>query len=316
MCTSLTYSSQNGSHFLARTMDFAINLQARPTFIPRHYHFNLAFDPSGFKTKYSFIGSSRFVENYILSDGFNELGFGIAALYFETKAKYSEKPEPSKINFESSELVAWALGNITSVNDFKEKLSTINFVHSKIKFLQVNVPLHWIISDKSGKTSVLEVTDSGYHLYDNEVGIMTNSPDFNWHLDNLSHYNHLQPSETESKIYGNYVAKLDGPGFGAFGLPGDFTSTSRFIRTAFIKSYVEPAINTYEGIMNINRILDSVNIPKGIKINSQGLSDYTQYIAIMDLTNNKYYFKTYDSLSFMEFSLSKELTEQKNVINF
>lgn len=68
--------------------------------------------------------------------------------------------------------------------------------------------------------------------------------------------------------------------------------------------------------MNINRILDSVNIPKGIKINSQGLSDYTQYIAIMDLTNNKYYFKTYDSLSFMEFSLSKELTEQKNVINF
>jgi penicillin V amidase len=68
--------------------------------------------------------------------------------------------------------------------------------------------------------------------------------------------------------------------------------------------------------MNINRNLDSVNIPKGIKINSQGLSDYTQYIAIMDLTNNKYYFKTYDSLSFMEFSLSKELTEQKNVINF
>jgi penicillin V amidase len=316
MCTSFTYSSQDGGHFLARTMDFTVNLGAKPVFIPRHYHFDLEFDQNGYETKYSFIGASRFVEKYILSDGFNEQGFGIAVLYFDPKAKYSESTEASKMNFEASELVAWALGNISSVDDFAKKLSSINLVNSQNKFLQINVPLHWIITDKTGKTAVLEITSSGYHLYDNEVGVMTNSPDFNWHLDNLAHYNHLQPTEAKSKTYGKYVAKLDGPGFGAVGLPGDFTSASRFIRATFIKSYMEPAVNITDGIRNISYILNSVNIPKGIKINSNGLSDYTQYTAIMDLTNHKYYFKTYDSLSFQEFTLTEELLEQEEVSHF
>ncbi|MBK0084417.1 choloylglycine hydrolase family protein [Lactococcus sp. S64] len=316
MCTSLTYNSQDGGHFLARTMDFAINFEASPIFIPRHYHFDLEFDKNGYETKYSFIGASRFVENYIFSDGFNEQGFSIAVLYFNPKAKYAETTEESKINFEASELVAWALGNACSVDDFAKKIPSMNVVNSKNKFLKINVPLHWIISDKTGKTAVLEITSTGYHLYDNEVGVMTNSPDFNWHLDNLAHYNHLQPTESKAKTYGKYVSKLDGPGFGMVGLPGDFTSASRFIRTTFIKSYMEPAVNITDGIRNISYILNSVNIPKGIKINSDGLSDYTQYTAIMDLTNNKYYFKTYDSLSFKEFTLSKELLEQAEVYQF
>lgn len=316
MCTSLTYNSQDGGHFLARTMDFAINFEANPVFIPRHYHFDLEFDKNGYETKYSFIGASRFVENYIFSDGFNEQGFGIAVLYFNPKAKYAETTEESKINFEASELVAWALGNTCSVDDFAKKIPSMNVVNSKNKFLKINVPLHWIISDKTGKTAVLEITSTGYHLYDDEVGVMTNSPDFNWHLDNLGHYNHLQPTESKAKTYGKYVSKLDGPGFGMVGLPGDFTSASRFIRTTFIKSYMEPAVNIADGIRNISYILNSVNIPKGIKINSDGLSDYTQYTAIMDLTNNKYYFKTYDSLSFKEFTLSKELLEQAEVYQF
>lgn len=141
MCTSFTYSSQDGGHFLARTMDFAINLEAKPIFIPRHYHFDLQFDQSGFETKYSFIGASRFVENYIFSDGFNEQGFGIAVLYFDPKAKYSKTPKSSKLNFEASELVAWALGNISSVEDFSDILPSIHLVDSKNKFLQIGAIL-------------------------------------------------------------------------------------------------------------------------------------------------------------------------------
>ena len=54
--------------------------------------------------------------------------------------------------------------------------------------LGVTPPLHWILADKWGDCIVLEPTNEGLKMYDNPLGVMTNSPEFNWHLQNLRQY--------------------------------------------------------------------------------------------------------------------------------
>lgn len=72
-----------------------------------------------------------------------------------------------------------------------------------------------------------------------------------------------QPTEPASKKYGDYESIIDGPGYGAIGLPGDYTSASRFVRTAFQQTYTEAVTGLDQGIKNIHRILSFVQIPKG-----------------------------------------------------
>ena len=41
---------------------------------------------------------------------------------------------------------------------------------------------------------VIEKTADGLHILDNPVGVLTNSPDFPWHLTNLRNYLNLSPT--------------------------------------------------------------------------------------------------------------------------
>ena len=49
-------------------------------------------------------------------------------------------------------------------------------------------PLHWIFTDLSGKSLVVEQIKQGLNAYENPVGVLTNSPDFPWQMTNLRSY--------------------------------------------------------------------------------------------------------------------------------
>jgi len=318
MCTALTYKTIDDYNFLARTMDFSFQLDAEPVFIPRDYTFNSHIENESFTSKYSFIGAGKDMEGYAFADGLNEKGFGIAALYFEKNAKFSNRKNNKKTNVASDELVTWALGNISSVNDFEDKIKTINIVGVINKTIGSLLPLHWIISDNTGTTKCLEITSNGVALYDNSVGVMTNSPNFPWHLTNLSHYNELQPTEPSEKKYADYLSIPDGPGNGLMGLPGDYSAASRFIRASVIRQYISKVKGPELGLNAIIHILNAVDIPKGIKITNseKQTSDYTQYKGVMNLTNLSYYMLSYDSFLPRKVTLDKKLILQKEPIVF
>ncbi|MGV7778884.1 linear amide C-N hydrolase, partial [Mycobacterium kansasii] len=73
---------------------------------------------------------------------------------------------------------------------------------------------------------------------------MANSPELSWHLQNLSTYGTLQAAERPLQDRLGYQLPTQGPGTGALGLPGDYTSPSRFVRTVFNKHYSEAAADT------------------------------------------------------------------------
>ncbi|MBV7392289.1 choloylglycine hydrolase family protein [Enterococcus sp. ALS3] len=306
MCTSLTLQADSGNNFLARTMDFGFSLNGKPTVIPRNYKWQSVFSKDQ-KTKYGCVGTGRKIDEYVLADGVNEKGLAIAELYYPNEASYSSIPAPNKLNFAPHEFILWVLGEIESINELRLRLSEVSIVSSEIKLLGIVPPLHFIITDKTGETVVIETNNQQLNLINNPVGVMTNSPDLNWHIKNLNNYLNLSPTNTPNKKVNGLNFHPFGQGSGTFGLPGGLTPPERFVRTAYMKEYIDKSGSNNEVLNNIFHILNNVTIPKGINMKDDGSVDYTQYRAAFDLNNKVYYFNDYSNQTVYSVSLTEEL---------
>lgn len=307
MCTSVMYKNAKGKWFLARTMDFSFELGGRPVVIPRNFHFKSDAQATGFDTKLGFTGAGRDLNGYILVDGVNEVGVGAATLYFDGLAKFADQTDENKTNLAPHEVINWILGNVTSVDDLKAKISDVNIVAVANDLFKMVVPLHWIVADKSGACVVLEQDENSMKVMDDPVKVMTNSPDFQWHLKNLNNYVQLKPTSHSSKSYGDFESDAYGLGSGALGLPGDYTSVSRFVRAAFIRENTEKADTEAGSINALTHILNSVEIPKGVKADNEGGCDYSQYRGYMSLDEGAYYMQPYDDQTITRVVLTPEL---------
>lgn len=315
MCTSLTLTTNSKHHFLARTMDFGFQLEGRPVFIPRNYIWKKQLDGVK-KTTYGFIGTGRNLGEYFLADGVNEQGLAVAELYFLNEAKYSSEAKEDKINLAPHEFIMWLLGDIANISDLRKRISTINLVDEAVPLLGFVPPLHFIVTDKTGETVVIE-SDSGELLIkDNPVGVMTNSPEFGWHLKNLNNYLSLQPNNFQMKKIDNFEVKPFGQGSGTYGLPGGYTSPERFVRTAYLRSLTDSGNTLDEALNAISKILDNVTIPKGVNIKNDGSVDYTQYRSIFNVTEKTYYFNPYESQEVFKLALNEELLSKKEPVEF
>ena len=77
------------------------------------------------------------------------------------------------------------------------------------------------------------------------------------------------------------------------GLPGDFTSESRFERLfMFQKFHIQPE-NSKEGMNVIFHILNNFDIVKGYDVNTEGNFIFTQYTSVYNLTDFEGFMKTY-----------------------
>lgn len=76
----------------------------------------------------------------------------------------------------------WLLGSITDISELREKIASINLVDEAVPVLGFVPPLHFIVTDKTGETVVIESDSGELVIKENPVGVMTNSPEFGWHL--------------------------------------------------------------------------------------------------------------------------------------
>ena len=305
MCTSVIYENKQKEYFLARTMDFSIPLDAKPVFIPKDFNFYANNSRKTFCTKFDFVGAGRLVDDYLFGDGVNEKGLSIASLYFSDDAVYFENNHPEKKELAPQDVVAWVLGTCESVADVVTKIKDISIVAEIAPIVNGVLPLHWIVADKTGNSVIIEPVETGLEVYENPVNVMANSPSFPWHLTNLNQYPMLSNQSAQPNSYHNFLAKGNGAGSGALGLPGDYTSISRFIRIAFMNHYCEKVSTQEESINVISRMLSAVYIPKGVKIKSNGAIDYTQFTSFMDLERGSYVINYYENNRFLQIDLDE-----------
>lgn len=296
MCTAITVKTPQREVYFGRTMDFSYPLEPELYFIPAGYEWKNLLNTHKIRNQYRFMGIGQDISQIVFADGVNEAGFAAAALYFPGYAAYDPivSPDSHGLSIAAIELVGFLLGLCASVDHAANLLRSIRIVGAEDSVTHSVAPLHWIMADKSGKCIAAEKTADGLHIMENPIGVLANSPDLPWHLTNLRNYMNVVSDQSFQKEWDFVTLTPFGQGGGTFGLPGDFTPPSRFVRTAWLKSHTPIPDDKQAAVNTCFHILDSVTIPKGAVMTSRGTADYTQYTAFIDLSAKEYFFKTYD----------------------
>ncbi len=309
MCTSIVMESLDGKHFLSRTMDFGFDLEATPSLCPRKYHWKSATDGSEFIGDYSLVGAGRNLGQMLFTDGVNEHGLSCAALYLPGESTYEPTTKAGKINLAPHEFLLWILTSCKSIEDLSDKLDSINLVDTKVPLLGIVTPLHWIMTDNTGKCVVIEPHGSPLEIITNPVKVLTNTPKLEWHISNLRNFIGIKPEQFASRKFGDFEATPFSQASGTSLLQGGFTPPERFVRAAYLKEYIDEAKNEEEAITNIWHVLNSVRIPRGVVMKNDGNPDITQYVASMCSESKTYYFTPYQNSQISCVTLTQDYIE-------
>ena len=301
-CSGVRLITKDTSVVYARTMEFPLDFKSAIIAIPRNTHFvgTLPDKKEGlrWKNKYGILGTNGLGIDHII-DGFNEKGLAIGLYYFARHAEY--KPLTNKTARQSVapwELGTYLLSTCATVQDVRTALEKVYVVPTYQEAMKIVPPVHFTVHDASGKSLVIEYIKGELVLYDNPLGVMTNSPSFDWHMTNLRNYVHLfTPQPIKISLHGVELFPT-GQGSNFWGLPGDFTPPSRFVRLVTLSQTAHPAATADEGVNLAINIINNITIPRGSVVEEKGdikQFEYTQWTTICDLTNTRLYYRTYDN---------------------
>ena len=311
MCTAINFKKQ--SNYFGRNLDYEHSFGENITITPRNYEFSFR-NSEKCDNHYAMIGMATVVDNYPLYfDATNEKGLSVAGLSFPYFAEYMPK-QGGKVNVASFEFIPWILARCDSVACVRETLKNVNITKESFSTQLETTPLHWIIGDRTG-TLTVEQTAKGLNVYENSAGVLTNSPDFSKQMFNLNNYVHLSAKEPTNTFASNLGLKIYSRGMGATGLPGDFSSMSRFVRATFIKHNSVCGDNEVEAVNQFFHIMNSVSQPRGCSFSDRG-SEITHYTSCCNTDKCIYYYTTYNNLSINAVDMFKENLNKKELITF
>jgi len=312
-CSDFIIHAQDKSMVNGRSMEFPVDMKANIWFVPRGQQF------TSWTNTYAFLGIDAFniKDGYV--DGLNEQGLSCSALAFG-KVDY----QPAEGKFVTwKDFPGWVLGNFANVTEVKNALLNINIADYYVKQIKGNMGMHVAVHDAGGQSIVIEIIDKKIKVYDNPLGIMTNRPEFDWHLTNLRNYINLDPNDIKEKKLNDLRLEPTGVGSGMLGLPGDWTPPSRFVRLAFAQANIIPPKNANAAVNAAEHLLNIVDIPKGV-IKEQPfpllplahIYGYAQWVVIKDLTNRAIYYKTYENTAWKKVDLKQLIAKGREKASF
>lgn len=307
MCTGLALETKDGLHLFGRNMDIEYSFNQSIIFIPRNFKCVNKSNKKELTTKYAVLGMGTIFDDYpTFADGMNERGLGCAGLNFPVYVSYSKEDIEGKTNIPVYNFLLWVLANFSSVEEVKEALKNANIVDIPISENIPNTTLHWMISDITGKSIVVEQTKEKLNVFDNNIGVLTNSPTFDWHVANLNQYVGLRYNQVPEFKLGDQSLTALGQGTGLVGLPGDFTPASRFIRVAFLRDAMIKNDKDSIDLIEFFHILNNVAMVRGSTRTVEEKSDLTQYTSCMCLEKRIYYYNTYENNQINAIDMNKE----------
>jgi choloylglycine hydrolase len=323
-CTGIRLIAEDGTVVHARTMEFAIDIHSDVIMVPRGYA-RTGTTPDGkeglkWKTKYASVGANG-VGLPVLFDGLNEKGLAAGTFYFPTSAGYMPyNAADAGKTIAQWEVGSWILENFASVEEVKANIG--NIVVPAVVFAGWGFApeAHYIVHDASGKSIVIEYVGGKLNVHDNPLGVLTNSPTFDWHMNNLRNYVNFSMTNVPPVKLGSITLQPFGQGSGMLGLPGDFTPPSRFVRAvAFSQSVFKPKTGD-DAVLEAFHVLNQFDIPKGAAREHEKdehgniLADYTIWTSASDLKAKRFYFRTYENSQIRMVDLMKMNLDGKDMV--
>ncbi len=285
MCTALFVN--HGGGYACRNLDLEYAYEEQVVIVPRRWpiHFRRR---TGLCDHQAMIGTAFVPENEpLFYDAVNESGLSMAALNFPGEAIYHE----AENGIAPFEMIPFVLSQCKTCREAVELLSTVTVSPINYSPALPHTPLHWLIADKRGAVAVEPLSD-GLHITADPVGVLTNSPPLSYHLTRLAEYTAVTAAPPPPD-FGGYKVTLYSRGMGGLGLPGDYSSASRFVKAAFVKAHAR-----FEGVDAVSEcfhLLDAVAHPRGAVVLPDGRSPITVYSSCCHVQSGVYYYKTYDS---------------------
>lgn len=315
MCTAVTYSTQN--HYFGRTFDWEVSYGEKIAITPRNYPLFFRKMPA-LEQHYALIGMAVVVPEVscpraevsgidatqdvrklpLYYDAINEKGLGMAGLNFPNNTDYKDLEE-GKDNITPFEFIPWILGQCETVEEARGLLSRINLVKIPFSEQYPLSPLHWIIADKKEVITV-ECVKEGLMVYDNPVGVLTNNPPFPTQMFYLTNFMQLSREEPVSRFAEGMKLQPYSRGMGSMGMPGDWSSASRFVRCTFAKMNAVSGESEEESVSQFFHILGTVEQKRGCVLlekrkDGQDVFEISIYTSCCDQDKGRYYYKTYDN---------------------
>ena len=303
-CTGIRISTTNGDIFRGRTMEFAVPLPSDVIVIPRGWDFTGTTVSGGEGLEWTSELAAVGVNGFglpLLADGVNEDGLSAALFYFANYVGYQEEPYDKSSVLGPHQLVTWILTSFSSVEEVRESIDRVVVPAVSVPAFGSVPPLHYIVMDRSGDCMVIEHINGELVVYDNPLGVITNSPSFDWHITNLDSYVNLSPMNAPPfEMDGIEIREL-GMGSGLLGIPGDFTPPSRFVQAVFFSKSAVPVEDCDDAVLQVFHILNQFDIPPGssrVTWDESGddfVFDQTLWSSVSDLSRCRYYFRTHDN---------------------
>lgn len=304
-CTGISLVTTGGGHVHGRTIEWAsFDLNSKLIVSPRDHGYTSKLpqerDGLTWKGRYGFVGISVSDDRFI-GEGMNEAGLNAGLFYFPgygSLAPYD--PARTANNVADMDLVRWMLSQFSTLGEVRAALDDIRVAPIFIdESGQPSPTAHWRVTDREGGSIVIEIIDGGQvQVYDNQVGVLTNSPGFPWHLLNLNNYVQLEPGTVGPRRFNQLKASSFGAGTAFLGLPGDITPPSRFVRAAFFVATAPTMESSAQAVSQAFHILNNFDIPIGTEFGEAepskmpDLPSATQWTAVSDLDQGAFYFKS------------------------
>ena len=328
-CTALMMKDKSGKAYQARTMEWAGALPEGLNYFPAGSAVQ-SQTPDGkpgmsFKTKHAFVAVSikhlsEDPKKVTVAEGANDQGMSLSLLAFPDNSAQKLDSDANKV-LSVLDFGAWALGNFQNVAQVKQAIQNgeVSIWLPSIAFLgNVMAPVHFALFDKTGAGIVVEFNSGKINVHDNPVGVMTNAPDFPWHLKNLNNYAQLSNIDRNNATFGNLKVSAPDSGNALAGLPSTQISSGRFVKAAFYTTFVRKAKTPAEAILTISHVINNFDRPYDLSLDLPGTTsgpedqnakatntEVTLFTAMNDLSQNHFYLRTINGINFSMIDLSK-----------
>lgn len=307
-----------GDFVVGRTMEFEADVSSDIIIFPKGNRFvsRLADNQVGMSWvgKYAFMGMDILGTDSLV-DGLNEAGLSFGALWFP-ETEYPKFGMPGrKERLALLDIGNWILSMFSTCEEVCQGLEEIELQPTSVPALGGIPTLHFAIHDKKGRSVVIEYIQGKMVVSNNPIGVLTNSPSFDWQMKNLRNYINLSPYNAESMQFGNLELTPTGQGTGMMGIPGDWTPPSRFVRIAFFSHFMEFGSDPNALINGALHLINTVDIPFGLVREREKKSyDYTQWSCVKDIQTGALYYRTYRDLNIRVLHLNEETSRMGRTI--
>jgi penicillin V acylase-like amidase (Ntn superfamily) len=320
-CTSLKITDKKGNVYHGRTLEFSESpLISSFTFFPQGHEFqHVAEDQKTLGLKYTakypimaLTMPQSATEKFDCLEGINAAGLSFSLNMYHHKGLKSLEPSQYAESIPYEAIGEWGLANFSTVDELKAGLKEIKVWSGVIEILGLNSPFHFAFYDKNNQCVVIEIKDGELAVYDNPVGVMTNGPEFPWHLTNLHNYTHLTNVDVPAASIGGIQLVQPDSGIATQNIPSSNTSVGRFVKAFYYSSFYNQVENADEQLVELSHIMNNFDRPKNINLvkttfKGQPMTarEYTVWTTLTDLTRGFMYVREYGSLNYTKYDFEQ-----------